>query len=72
MSPLAFAPSLDSRPVLPEWFPRLRQTAIGRALVASAVIHALLFAFVPEFRKALPTIPPVSYTHLTLPTSDLV
>ena len=57
MSQLAFAPSLDSRPVFPQWFLRLRRTAIGRALIASAVIHALLFAFVPGFRNALPTNP---------------
>lgn len=57
MSPLAFAPSLDSRPVFPQWFLRLRRTAIGRALIASAVIHVLLFAFVPGFRNALPTNP---------------
>lgn len=57
MNRLAFAPSLDSRPVFREWFPRLRQTAIGRALIASAVVHVLLFAFVPGFRNALPSVP---------------
>lgn len=58
MNRLAVSPSIDTRPdILRDWFPRLRHTAIGRALMASAVIHVLLFAFVPGFRNALPRIP---------------
>ena len=57
MNRLAFVPSIDSRPIYRTWFPRLRHTAFGRALIASAVIHLLLVGFVPGFRNALPSLP---------------
>ena len=35
-------------------------------------VHAVGFRIIGEIFAALPTVNPVSYTHLTLPTSDLV
>ncbi len=54
----SFAPAIDSRAApLREWFPRLRGTAFARAVIGSLVIHAMLIAFVPGFRQALPRLP---------------
>jgi len=39
------------------WFARARRTAIGRAAIASIVVHGLLIAFVPGFRSMLPALP---------------
>lgn len=38
-------------------FSRLRETAFGRALIASVLLHGLLVAFVPGFRNMLPSMP---------------
>lgn len=57
MNHLAYPPSIGVSPAPPALASaRLRRTAIGRALIASAVIHALLIAFVPGFRNALPSL----------------
>ena len=57
MNRLACTLSIDSRPeIFPAWFPRMRGTAFGRALLASALIHVMLIAFVPGLRNALPSI----------------
>ena len=67
MNRIAFAPSIESRPrIFREWFPRLRHTAFGRALIASAVIHVMLVAFVPGFRNALPRLPLVERLDVLL------
>lgn len=39
------------------WIVRSRRTAIGRAAIASIIVHALLIAFVPGFRSVLPQLP---------------
>lgn len=55
-----------------EWFPRLRATAFGRALIGSAVIHALLIALVPGFRQALPRLPlPERLDVLLMPRAEV-
>lgn len=40
------------------WFARARGTLIGRAALASLLLHALAIAFVPGIRGTLSTIPP--------------
>lgn len=57
MNRLATVPSIGSSQAARPAFARLRRTAIGRALIASAVIHTLLLVFVPGFRNALPSLP---------------
>lgn len=69
----SFATTIDSRPAPARaWFARLRGTAFGRALIGSAVIHALLIAMVPGFRQALPHLPlPERLDVLLMPRADV-
>ena len=39
---------------------------------SSKCLRYLVTAYVPDSYPAISTVNPVSYTHLTLPTSDLV
>ena len=73
MNRLSYAPLIDRPTTDREWFLRLRRTAFGRALFASAVIHVLLFALVPGLRNVLPSIPlPERLDVLLKPRAEIV